>query len=236
VPLSLTLALDGVRVVSFTPRPLYPRGSSHRYSRMKQWLWFPELIWTLWSKEKCIFLAGKQTLMVQPIAHHYTDWAIKALICSIQGVPRGKVTIMGRHIIGHSKQQTVYVRVLFRTVSEIEIFHSTIPKLFIKKRYCVLFLIKLNSVVLVRKRTIPTERPQLVGEVSANFASRVRTGRVARLYSVHCTVQWNSSISETFMNRTHVHIHLLLRMTDTTTSQNIYLSSWDPLYIKMYID
>jgi hypothetical protein len=28
----------------------------------------------------------------------------------------------------------------------------------------------LNSVVLVRKRTIPTERPQPVGEVSANFS------------------------------------------------------------------
>jgi hypothetical protein len=29
---------------------------------------------------------------------------------------------------------------------------------------------KLNSAVLVRKRTIPTERPQPVGEVSANFS------------------------------------------------------------------
>jgi hypothetical protein len=29
---------------------------------------------------------------------------------------------------------------------------------------------KLNSVVLVLKRTIPTERPQPVGEVSANFS------------------------------------------------------------------
>jgi hypothetical protein len=28
---------------------------------------------------------------------------------------------------------------------------------------------KLNSVSLVRERTIPTERPPLVGEVSANF-------------------------------------------------------------------
>jgi hypothetical protein len=28
---------------------------------------------------------------------------------------------------------------------------------------------KLNSVALVRKRTIPTERPPFVGEVSANF-------------------------------------------------------------------
>jgi hypothetical protein len=32
-----------------------------------------------------------------------------------------------------------------------------------------LFKTKLNSVALVRKRTIPTERPPLVGEVSANF-------------------------------------------------------------------
>jgi hypothetical protein len=29
---------------------------------------------------------------------------------------------------------------------------------------------KLNSVVLVRKRTIPTERPQLASKVSANFS------------------------------------------------------------------
>jgi hypothetical protein len=33
-----------------------------------------------------------------------------------------------------------------------------------------LLLKKLNSVGLVRKRTIPTERPQPVGEVSANFS------------------------------------------------------------------
>jgi hypothetical protein len=30
--------------------------------------------------------------------------------------------------------------------------------------------LKLNSVVLVRKRTIPTERPQPAGEVNANFS------------------------------------------------------------------
>jgi hypothetical protein len=32
---------------------------------------------------------------------------------------------------------------------------------------------KLNSMPLVRERTIPTERPQLVTEVSANFSSVV---------------------------------------------------------------
>jgi hypothetical protein len=31
------------------------------------------------------------------------------------------------------------------------------------------WLKKINSVAVVRKRTIPTERPPLVGEVSANF-------------------------------------------------------------------
>jgi hypothetical protein len=40
-------------------------------------------------------------------------------------------------------------------------------------------LLKLNSVDLVRERTIPTERPPLLGEVSANFADRgCRVGSV----------------------------------------------------------
>jgi hypothetical protein len=33
-------------------------------------------------------------------------------------------------------------------------------------------LLKLNSVAVVRKRTIPTERPQLVGEVSAKICGQ----------------------------------------------------------------
>jgi hypothetical protein len=56
----------------------------------------------------------------------------------IQNVPGGKVNIQGGHSIGHSKQNSVCV--LFRTVSEIEIFHCTVPKLLIRKRYYVLFL------------------------------------------------------------------------------------------------
>jgi hypothetical protein len=32
-----------------------------------------------------------------------------------------------------------------------------------------LYALKLNSVALVRERTIPTERPPFVGEVSVNF-------------------------------------------------------------------
>jgi hypothetical protein len=39
-------------------------------------------------------------------------------------------------------------------------------------------LTKLNSVAVVRKRTIPTERPQLVGEISANlWRKRVLCGQ-----------------------------------------------------------
>ena len=37
----------------------------------------------------------------------------------------------------------------------------------IEKATCI--LTKLNSVALVRERTIPTERPPPVGEISANF-------------------------------------------------------------------
>jgi hypothetical protein len=39
---------------------------------------------------------------------------------------------------------------------------------------------KKNSVILVRERTIPTERPPLVGEVSANFL---------RIEDVACSAQ-----------------------------------------------
>jgi hypothetical protein len=43
-----------------------------------------------------------------------------------------------------------------------KILEPTKLDLFIEK-------LKLNSVALVRKRTIPTEQPPLVGEVNANF-------------------------------------------------------------------
>jgi len=35
--------------------------------------------------------------------------------------------------------------------------------------YIYIYIYKLNSVALIRTRTIQTERPPLVGEVSANF-------------------------------------------------------------------
>ena len=40
---------------------------------------------------------------------------------------------------------------------------------YITTKYRHAYIYKLNSVALVRERTIPTERPPPVGEVSANF-------------------------------------------------------------------
>jgi hypothetical protein len=58
-----------------------------------------------------------------------------------------------------------------------------------------------------------------------HFATRVRTWRVARLYS-------EIALSRKPFGIGHVYIYTsLLRTTDTMTSQNIDLSSWDILYI-----
>jgi hypothetical protein len=50
----------------------------------------------------------------------------------IQGVLRGKFNILVSHSIGHSKHKSmcVYACVLFRTVSEIELFHCTVSTLY----------------------------------------------------------------------------------------------------------
>jgi hypothetical protein len=47
------------------------------------------------------------------------------------------------------------------------ICNNIYTSLFITLKHITKYLT--NSVALVRERTIPTERPQLVGEVSANF-------------------------------------------------------------------
>jgi hypothetical protein len=61
-----------------------------------------------------------------------------------------------------------------------------------------------------------------------HFATRVRTWRVARLYS-------EIALSRKLFGIGHMYIYtFLLRMTDTMTSQNTDLSSWDILYIYIY--
>jgi hypothetical protein len=43
---------------------------------------------------------------------------------NIQGVPGGKVNILGGHRIRHSKQKHVYVFFIFGMISKIKLFHS----------------------------------------------------------------------------------------------------------------
>jgi hypothetical protein len=50
--------------------------------------------------------------------------------------------MLGGHSNGHYKhKKCICTYVVFRTVSEIELFHCTVPKLLIRKRYYILFLI-----------------------------------------------------------------------------------------------
>jgi hypothetical protein len=73
------------------------------------------------------------TILWLPVLNLYTVTG-RVGIYHIQGVPGGKVNILGGHSIGYSKQKTLYARVLFRTVSEIELFECTTAKLLIRKR------------------------------------------------------------------------------------------------------
>jgi hypothetical protein len=59
-----------------------------------------------------------------------------------------------------------------------------------------------------------------------HFATRVRTWRVARVYSVQYTLQWYDSISETFRKRSHGYIHFFV-----SDDRYYDLFSWDILYI-----
>ena len=98
-------------------------------------------------------------------------------------------------------------------------------KLLIKKRYYkyVLFLIPVVTVQVTEFHKFTCFR-----QWRSRAGGKDNTGRPSQT-----TIQSNGSISETVRNRTHVHtkFFFLLRMTDTMTSQNIDLSSWDTLYI-----
>jgi hypothetical protein len=60
-------------------------------------------------------------------------------------------SIFSKVTIGHFKRKSIYVhtRALLRTVSEIELFNCAVPKLLIRMRYYILFLIPVFIVYLV---------------------------------------------------------------------------------------
>jgi hypothetical protein len=112
----------------------------------------------------------------------------------IQGVQGEKVNILRGHSMGHSKQKVYSTCVLFRTASEIELFHCTVPILLIRKRYYVLFPIPVFIVQVTK----------LVQFTTVNINALCYSCEFMECCS---SVQWNIFISETVRCRTHVHIH-----------------------------
>jgi hypothetical protein len=68
-------------------------------------------------------LSPRPLFASHPIIRRYVVWHTES--CSIQSVPGGTVSILGGHSIRHSKQ-CICTCVLFRMVSEIELFHCTV--------------------------------------------------------------------------------------------------------------
>jgi hypothetical protein len=121
--------------------------------------------------------------------------------------------------------------VLFRTVSEIELFHRTVPELLIRTRSYVLFVIPVFIVQVTKMVQFTSYKTlsKIPPSASIHFASRVRTWRVARLNIV---LSGEIALSRKPFGIGHMYIYtFLLRMTDTMTSQNIDLSSWYILYM-----
>jgi hypothetical protein len=83
------------------------------------------------------------------------------------------------------------VIVLFRTVSEIELFYCAVPKLLIGMRYCVLYLTPefIVEVTKLVQFTYYNTFSKIPPSTSMHFATSVKTWCIALLYSVHCTVQ-----------------------------------------------
>jgi hypothetical protein len=77
-------------------------------------------------------------------------------------------------------KKCVYTCDLFRTVSEMELFHCTVPKLMIRKRYYVLFLIPIFTAPVTKFGIVYLVQyifENSTVNINAHFATRVRTWR-----------------------------------------------------------
>jgi hypothetical protein len=120
---------------------------------------------------------------------------------------------MGGYSISLSKQKRICTHVLFRTVSEIETFCCTVPKLLIRKRDCVLLLtqIFIDQVTKLVQFTQYNWFSKIPPSVSMQFLIHVRTKHVARLCSV---VYSETALSRKPFGIWHMYIYIfLLRMT-----------------------
>jgi hypothetical protein len=151
----------------------------------------------------------------------------------IQSVPRGKVNILGGHSMCHSKQKLyMYMCPIlngFRYRASSLYSSKIVDK---KKRYYVLFVI---PVFIVQVTTLVqcnyyNTFSKIAPSTSVHFASHVRTWLVARLYSEIALSQKPFMIGHTY-----IYTFILLRITNTMTSQSIDLSSWDTGIIQFSI-
>jgi hypothetical protein len=91
---------------------------------------------------------------------------------------------------------------LFQKVSEIELFHCTVPKFLIRKLYYVLFLIPvfIDQVTKFVAYSLPSKIPP---STSMHFETLVRIWRVAHLYSEIALARKRFGIG-------HMYMHTLL--------------------------
>jgi hypothetical protein len=86
------------------------------------------IYWARFTLHSCLFNRELQSVVIN--------------ICFIiQDVPEERSIFWEIIVSVIPSEKCIFTCVLFRTVSEIETFCSTVPKLLIKKRYYVLFII-----------------------------------------------------------------------------------------------
>jgi hypothetical protein len=138
-PLFLTLALDADDW-SLSRSCCFNPGEGAPDTRWKEGFVSPQLVWKRCRTEKSLAPARNRTLAVQAVARRYT------------GPPYFIVSFHwpGKSVAEYSHSQNI----------------SPFSHVDLKIKY--FSPLKLNSVAWVRERTTPTERPLLVGEVSAN--------------------------------------------------------------------
>jgi hypothetical protein len=100
-------------------------------SLTRRWVVSYEYAWALSSVRIAHIACFQKFILVHCIQvlilSHFSLYMYIYVYTHIQNIPRGKVNILGGHSIGHSTQKMyICTCVLFRTVSEMELFHCTV--------------------------------------------------------------------------------------------------------------
>jgi hypothetical protein len=105
-PRILDLGTRRRRVVSFTPRPLYPQGKSPWYHWIGGWVGPRAFLDTVVKRKipSPRWESNPRTPIVQPAAQCYTDWALTALNVTGYGLRAGKFSLL--HYVLSSYQST----------------------------------------------------------------------------------------------------------------------------------